>query len=127
MPTFGSWEWTVLDEAYDNIDYLSLHRYYGNPHNDTPDFLASTMDLDDFIKTVAAVSRGMKGKKHSRHTVNLSLDEWNVWYHSGAKDAKVYREIRGAEHSRFSRMNTTLRTRFSLVLCSSQSSRTPTP
>ena len=92
MPTFGSWEWTVLDEAYDNIDYLSLHRYYGNPHNDTPDFLASTMDLDDFIKTVAAVSRGMKGKKHSRHTVNLSLDEWNVWYHSGAKDAKVYRE-----------------------------------
>ena len=50
MPTFGSWEWTVLEEAYHNIDYLSLHRYYGNPHNDTPDFLASTMDLDDFIK-----------------------------------------------------------------------------
>lgn len=92
MPTFGSWEWTVLDECYDNINYLSLHRYYGNPHNDTPDFLASTMDLDDFIKTVAAISRGMKGKKHSRHDVRLSLDEWNVWYHSNSKDAKVYKE-----------------------------------
>ncbi len=91
MPTFGDWEWTVLDECYNNIDYLSLHRYYGNPHNDTPDFLASTMDLDNFIKTVAAISRGVKGKKHSHHTVNLSLDEWNVWYHSSGKDHEAHK------------------------------------
>ena len=91
MPTFGDWERTVLDECYDNVDYLSLHRYYGNPHNDTPDFLASTMDLDDFIKTVACIVRGTKGKKHSRHTVSLSLDEWNVWYHSGGQDQEIYK------------------------------------
>lgn len=24
MPTFGSWEYTVLDEAYDQVDYLSF-------------------------------------------------------------------------------------------------------
>lgn len=90
MPTFGDWEWTVMSECWDNIDYISLHRYYGNPHNDTPDFLASTMDLDDFIKSVAAISRGVQGKRHSRHTVKLSLDEWNVWYHSGEKDRRVY-------------------------------------
>ncbi|MCC9081805.1 hypothetical protein LOS20_03530 [Enterococcus faecium] len=30
MPTFGDWELTVLDQAYDQIDYLSLHQYYGN-------------------------------------------------------------------------------------------------
>ena len=24
MPTFGSWEYTVLDECYDEVDYLSL-------------------------------------------------------------------------------------------------------
>ena len=29
MRTFGDWELTVLDECYDNIDYISLHRYYG--------------------------------------------------------------------------------------------------
>ncbi len=28
MPTFGDWELTVLDQAYDQIDYLSLHQYY---------------------------------------------------------------------------------------------------
>lgn len=25
MTTFGSWEYTVLDECYDEVDYLSLH------------------------------------------------------------------------------------------------------
>ncbi len=86
MPTFGDWELTVLDECYKNVDYVSLHRYYGNPHNDTPDFLASTMDLDDFIKTIASICRSVKGKKHSHHDVHLSLDEWNVWYHSNEQD-----------------------------------------
>ena len=42
MPTFGSWEYTVLDECYDEVDYLSLHQYYGNYANDTVDFLASS-------------------------------------------------------------------------------------
>ena len=82
MPTFGEWEYQVLTECYRNVDYVSLHRYYGNPHNDTQDFLASTLDLDDFIKTVAAICDAVKGKKHAKKKVHLSLDEWNVWYHS---------------------------------------------
>ena len=90
MPTFGTWEHEVLMQAYDNVDYVSLHRYYGNPHNDTQDFLASTMDLDEFIKTVAAICDGVKGTKHSKKTVNLSLDEWNVWYHSKNQDQSLY-------------------------------------
>lgn len=36
MPSFGAWELTMLDECYDNIDYVSLHRYYANPTVDTP-------------------------------------------------------------------------------------------
>lgn len=91
MPTFGEWEYTVLNECYDNVDYVSLHRYYGNPHNDTADFLASTMDLDQFIRTVGSICDAVKGKKHSKKQVNLSLDEWNVWYHSNEEDQKLYK------------------------------------
>ena len=91
MPTFGEWEYTMLTECYDNVDYVSLHRYYGNPHNDTPDFLASTMDLDDFIRTVASICDAVKGKKHSKKRVNLSLDEWNVWYHSHQQDVDLHK------------------------------------
>ena len=91
MPTFGDWELTMLNECYDNIDYVSLHRYYGNPTNDTPGFLARTMDLDDFIKTVVAICDAVKGKKHSKKTVNLSFDEWNVWYHSNEQDKEIWK------------------------------------
>ena len=92
MPTFGDWELEMLDECYDNIDYVSLHRYYGNPTGDTPNFLASTLDMDEFIKTVAAICDSVKGKKHSKHTVNLSFDEWNVWYHSNEQDKEVWKQ-----------------------------------
>lgn len=88
MPTFGSWESTVLDEAYDNIDYLSLHRYYGNQENDTPNYLAKGIDLDEFISGVVSICDSIKARKHSKKQINLSLDEWNVWYHSNEQDAK---------------------------------------
>ncbi len=91
VPTFGSWEYTMLSECYDNVDYVSLHRYYGTPHNDTADFLASTMNLEEFIRTVASICDAVKGKKHSKKQVNLSLDEWNVWYHSNQQDQDLYK------------------------------------
>lgn len=92
MPTFGSWELEMLEECYENVDYVSLHRYYGNPTGDTPGFLARTMDMDDFIKSVVAICDAVKGKKHSKHTVNLSFDEWNVWYHSNKQDEEIKKQ-----------------------------------
>ncbi|MCR4909205.1 MAG: alpha-N-arabinofuranosidase [Lachnospiraceae bacterium] len=92
MPTFGAWEMEMLDECYENVDYVSLHRYYANPTGDTPGFLARTMDMDDFIKSVVAVCDAIKGKKHSKHIVNLSFDEWNVWYHSREQDEEIWKQ-----------------------------------
>ena len=94
MSTFGDWELTVLDECYENIDYISLHRYYGNPTGDTPGFLARAMDMDNFIRSVVALCDAVKGKKHSKKTINLSFDEWNVVYHSGAQDEEIRRTRR---------------------------------
>ena len=91
MPTFGSWELDMLDQCYDNIDYVSLHRYYGNPTGDTPGFLARTMDMDDFIHSVTSICDAVKGKKHSKKQVNLSFDEWNVWYHSNEQDKEIWK------------------------------------
>ncbi|WP_309297193.1 arabinosylfuranosidase ArfA [Lapidilactobacillus luobeiensis] len=88
-PTFGSWEETVLDETYDNIDYLSLHRYYGNQENDLQNYLAKSLDLDEFISSVVAICDAVKARKHSKKTINLSMDEWNVWYHSNNQDKEI--------------------------------------
>lgn len=89
MPTFGDWEATVLDYCYDTVDYISLHTYYNNHANDSADFLANTVGMNDFIKSVVATCDFVKGKKHSKKNINLSFDEWNVWYHSNEADKLI--------------------------------------
>ncbi|MBO5937149.1 MAG: alpha-N-arabinofuranosidase [Clostridia bacterium] len=82
MNTFGEWEQKTLEIAYDNVDYVSLHQYYDNHRQDTASFLAKNLDLDDFIYSVICVCDYVKAKKRTKKQINLSFDEWNVWYHS---------------------------------------------
>jgi alpha-L-arabinofuranosidase len=89
MPTFADWEATVLDHTYEHVDYLSLHQYYGNQENDTPTFLARSLQMDEFIHSVTAICDYMKAKKRSKKRMYLSFDEWNVWFHSNAADKKI--------------------------------------
>ena len=89
MPTFGEWETTVLEHTYDHVDYVSLHQYYRNFDNDTPNFLARSVHMDAFIKSVVAICDAVKAKKHASKTVNLSFDEWNVWFHSKEQDKEI--------------------------------------
>jgi alpha-N-arabinofuranosidase len=93
MPTFGEWELEMLDHLYDHADYVSLHQYFGNRDNDTPAFLASGMIMDSFIKTVAGICDLVKAKKRGKKQINLSFDEWNVWFHSNAQDAEIEKWI----------------------------------
>ena len=91
MSTFGQWEATVLEHTYEQVDYISLHTYYGNQDNDTKNFLARSMDMDAFIKSVVSTCDYVKAKKRSKKKINLSFDEWNVWFHSIEADKKVDR------------------------------------
>lgn len=89
MPTFGEWERTVLRECYAHIDYLSLHSYYGNWSDNTADYLAQSLDMDAFIRQVAAICDEIKAEQKTDKTVNLSFDEWNVWFHSNEQDKTI--------------------------------------
>lgn len=89
MPTFGSWEQTVLDHTYEHVDYLSLHMYYGNAENDISNYLAKSLDMDRFIKGVVAICDSIKAKKRSKKTLSLSFDEWNIWYHTLDSDENI--------------------------------------
>ena len=89
MKTFGEWEMTVLDHTYDYVDYISLHNYYSNADGNTPKFLSCAEQMDEFIKGTAALCDAVKAKKKSKKTVNLSFDEWNVWFHSNEQDKKI--------------------------------------
>lgn len=82
MPTFGSWEADVLDEAYDVVDYISLHAYFEQHGDDRAGFLASAHTMDQFIEGVIATCDHVGAKKRSRRKLKLSFDEWNLWYES---------------------------------------------
>ena len=91
MSTFGAWEWEVLNECYDRVDYISLHSYWSNAAGDSPSFLANTVGMEDFIRSVIAVCDAVRGRKHAKKKINLSFDEWNVWYHSREQDREVWK------------------------------------
>jgi alpha-N-arabinofuranosidase len=82
MPQFGAWERTVLEETYDEVDYISCHAYYEPVGGDYGSFLASAVNMDRFIDSVVATADHVKATRHSEKTMNISFDEWNVWYQS---------------------------------------------
>ncbi|WP_043441982.1 arabinosylfuranosidase ArfA [Arthrobacter sp. L77] len=80
MPTFGEWERVVLSHTYDDVDYISCHAYYEEKGGDLGSFLASAVDMDHFIESVVATADHVKAVRGSTKTINISFDEWNVWY-----------------------------------------------
>lgn len=81
MPSFGSWERTVLRHCWNDVEYLSLHQYYQNLDGDILKFLARSEEMDAFINEVAQICRETKAQLDSDKDVYLSFDEWNIWYH----------------------------------------------
>jgi alpha-N-arabinofuranosidase len=95
METFPEWESTVLEHTYEHVDYISMHRYFGNQENNVNKFLAQSVDMERYINTVIAACDYVKGKKRSKKTINLSFDEWNVWYHSFPENEHLVRWQKG--------------------------------
>ncbi|GGD45859.1 alpha-N-arabinofuranosidase [Microbacterium faecale] len=85
MPTFGDWERVVLTESYEHVDMVSAHAYYYEEDGDLASFLASSIDMDHFIDSVAATADAVRASgKHSKR-IAISFDEWNVWYQKRAE------------------------------------------
>ena len=80
MPTFGSWEHTVLTEAYDQVDLVSAHAYYHEEDGDLASFLASAVDMDRFVDDVVATADAVRAAGKHTKRIQVSFDEWNVWY-----------------------------------------------
>jgi alpha-N-arabinofuranosidase len=86
MPTFGAWEAAVLEHAYDDVDYVSLHAYYEKVAGDRIGYLASADAMDAFIAGVVATCDHVGAKRRSRRRLRLSFDEWNLEPRAGGED-----------------------------------------
>jgi alpha-N-arabinofuranosidase len=84
LPTYGSWEYDVLQECFDEVDCLSVHAYFENPHADPWEFLGNIDRMDCHIREVAAIADAVAARRHSPKRIGLSVDEWNIWYKARA-------------------------------------------
>jgi len=91
MPTYLEWDREVLEQCYDYVDGLSLHRYFGNnardTGGDTSKYLALNLLMERQISETVAVCDLVRGHKRSPKQLWLSFDEWNVWYRTTTGDA----------------------------------------
>src|SRR6266498_3873766 len=90
MPTYLEWDREVLEQCYDYVDGLSLHRYLGNNDEtgeDSAKYLAMNLTMDRQIAESLAVCDLVRGHKRSKKQLWLSFDEWNVWYRARGKEA----------------------------------------
>ncbi len=91
MPTYLEWDREVLEQCYDYVDALSLHRYLGNSQEqtgaDSSKYLAMNLTMDRQIAETVAVCDLVRGHKRSSKKLWLSFDEWNVWYRENSGDA----------------------------------------
>ena len=97
MPTYLEWDREVLEQCYDYVDAISLHRYFNNSEEtggDSSKFLAMNISMERQIDEVAAVCDVVRGHKRSPKKLWLSFDEWNVWYR-----ARTGAAVNGARQS----------------------------
>jgi alpha-L-arabinofuranosidase len=91
MPTYLEWDREVLEQCYEWVDALSLHRYFGNTEEETgkdsTKYLALNLTMDRQIMETLAVCDLVRGRKRSPKQLWLSFDEWNVWYRERTGDA----------------------------------------
>ncbi len=78
LPTYGQWEWEMLNECYNQVDYVAFHKYFRNTETDSATFLALDQELDGMIRMLIGICDGVKGRLHAKKTMKLSFDEWNV-------------------------------------------------
>jgi alpha-L-arabinofuranosidase len=90
VPTYLEWDRQVLEQCYEYVDAISLHRYFDNDKEtggDSTKFLAWNISMDSQIEEVAAVCDFVRGRMHSPKKLWLSFDEWNVWYRARSGSA----------------------------------------
>ena len=80
MSTYMEWDRTVLETCWDDINFISAHRYSNNSDDDTLNFLAEGTIIDSILTDYASVIRYVKARNKSNHNIYVSFDEWNVWY-----------------------------------------------
>ncbi len=79
LPTFGDWDYTIMDRLFDVIDILSMHIYFNGKDDDFPFFLAAAERMDHLVESAIGCCDAAAAHHQSRRKVDIAVDEWNAW------------------------------------------------
>src|ERR1039457_7150897 len=87
------WNRTVLDHLKNEIDYISLHTYIGNPDSNFEKYLSISQDLDDRSAIVEVQIRTARYEHSRPDPIYIAFHEWNTWYRarSGTTEFEIAR------------------------------------
>ena len=93
LDTCPDYDAEVLDIAYDQVDYISIHNYIGNSSGDSLSYAAKPLIANRFIEDIAAVIRMIRLKHRTDHRVYISFDEFNTWHsiNTAFNDGRLWR------------------------------------
>ncbi len=75
----------LMEQASELIDYMALHWYVGNPHNDFHAYMAVSELFDQRLNSYEGIIRALCLERNIRHPIPIAVDEWNVWYRTHRK------------------------------------------
>ena len=78
LKNYPEWNRKVLMECFDEVDYITLHRYLNKQGIETPDYLCQPLDMENMIRTVIGACDYVAACKRSDKKICISFDEWNV-------------------------------------------------
>jgi alpha-N-arabinofuranosidase len=82
MSTFAKWDAEVLEQCFEEVDYLSVHAYYEDHDGDLDSFLGTSVEFDRQIAETVATCDYVAAQRRSPKRLRLAVDEWNVWQQS---------------------------------------------
>ena len=80
MNTYMEWDRVVLETCWEDVEYISAHRYSRNTEDDSAWFLAEGVEIDRILNDYAGLLAYVRGVKKSEKHISVAFDEWNVWY-----------------------------------------------
>lgn len=84
------WNSTILHQLRDDIDYIALHIYVGNPDDNYYNFLATPLVMEQRTRVVKGmIDREMPyANRPDRGPIYIAWDEYNVWYRARTGKAR---------------------------------------
>ena len=71
---------SLVEEAGDLIDYMSIHWYVGDKDGDSAAYLATSELIETRLRAYEGLMRGLTLGPRPKAPIPLAVDEWNVWY-----------------------------------------------